>query len=416
VRNSPVKALAFALTVLSAPGISHLRAEEPLTRVAPDAGWNAVFDRTDGWTGADAAGSVDLGDGRTLWLFADTWIGKIRDGKRAPGAWIVNNTIAIHPTDKSAPWRPPDPHTVQFYWGPLDKEKHPTAWLVPPTTPGRVESEENREWYWATGGGVVGSPENGKGRRLIAFFFRVRRDPHGKGVWNFAIVGSSLAVIDNLSDPPEHWRPRVFDIPKTGRIEASAGDRIPLEMLWGLSACVPRETASAASRVLVCGTRKSGPFDMSLVLARAPAESIERFDAWRFVGGSDAPSSQSTDARPIAKGLVSEFSVEQVDQGGRSMWVLIQSEPFFGRRIFARTASRPEGPWSAPRTVYSVPEVVTNRSYFTYAAKGHARLSRPGELLVTYLVNAQSLGDVVRDTTIYHPKFLRVPTADLFGK
>jgi hypothetical protein len=384
--------------------------------VTPDPEWNAVFDRTDGWTGADAAGSVDLGDGRTLWMFADTWIGKIREGKRLPGAWIVNNSIAVHSTDKAAPWRAPNPRTVQFLWGPLDKEGHPTAWLVPPAVPGRAESADGRDWYWATGGGAVAPRENGKGRRLIVLFFRVRRDPHGKGVWNFATIGTSLAVIDNLSDPPERWRPRLFDIPKTGRIDGGVRGQPPLELLWGMSACVPRDPAGSAGRVLVGGTRKSGPLDMALVLARAPAESIERFDAWRFVADSDAASSQSTAARPIAKGLVSEFSMEQMNNGGRPMWVLIQSEPFLGRRIFARTASRPEGPWSEPRTIYRVPEVVTSRSYFTYAAKGHAQLSRPGELLVTYLVNAQSLGEVVRDTTIYHPKFLRVPMAVLLGK
>jgi hypothetical protein len=63
-----------------------------------------------------------------------------------------------------------------------------------------------------------------------------------------------------------------------------------------------------------------------------------------------------------------------------------------------------------------VPEVATNRAYFTYAAKGHARLSRPGELLVTYLVNSQNFGDLIGDTTIYRPMFLRVPAAILFGK
>ncbi len=69
-------------------GVLNVRADDQRTvsAVSSDSGWNAVFDRTDGWTGADAAGSVDLGDGRTLWLFGDTWISKIRDGKRLPGA------------------------------------------------------------------------------------------------------------------------------------------------------------------------------------------------------------------------------------------------------------------------------------------------------------------------------------------
>ncbi len=31
--------------------------------------------RPDGWSGADVAGTVVLGDGRVVWLFGDTWIG-----------------------------------------------------------------------------------------------------------------------------------------------------------------------------------------------------------------------------------------------------------------------------------------------------------------------------------------------------
>src|SRR5579885_2950424 len=114
VRSRRVTALAFVLAILIAPSMRVDAGDEPaLARVTPDAEWNAVFDRTEGWTGADCAGSVDLGDGRTLWMFGDTWV-----GKRQPGAQMVNNSIAVHPTDKSAPWRPPDPRRVQFVWGP----------------------------------------------------------------------------------------------------------------------------------------------------------------------------------------------------------------------------------------------------------------------------------------------------------
>jgi hypothetical protein len=412
---------AWALLLGSMLRVDCVRADDQqqLWAVSSDPGWNAVFDRTDGWTGADAAGSVDLGDGRTLWLFGDTWISKIRDGKRLPGARMVNNSIAVHATNRAEPWRPPDPHSVQFLWGALDKEGHPTAWLVPPTAPGQIESGENRDWFWATGGGVVTGPEKGAARRLIVFLFRTRRDPHGKGVWNFATVGTSLAVIDNVSDAPERWHPRIFDIPGTGQFKDKASGQ-SLEILWGLSAiaqrAVAQRDAAEVSRVLVFGTRRSGPFDMGLVMARAPAAAIERFEDWTFVADSQARESHSTAARPIAKGLVSEFTVEKMDEGGRSIWVLIQSEPLLGKRIFVRTASQPEGPWSGPRTIYGVPDVAANRRYFTYAAKGHAHLSRPGELLVTYLVNSQNFGDLVTDTTIYHPKFLRVPTAILFGK
>jgi hypothetical protein len=414
VKIGRLKAIAFALTILSATGVTRPLADEPprLTRVMPDPEWNAIFDCTDGWTGADCAGSVDLGDGRTLWMFGDTWISKIRDGKRQPGATMVNNSVAVHPTDKAAPWRPPNPRSVQFVWGLNDKQGRPTAWAVPPAIAGDASSDH--DWLWCNGGGVVGVTRDGKGRRLIVFFFRVRRNPQGKGVWNFTTVGTSLAVVDNIGDPPERWRPRVVDIPHSGRILEESPPKPPLEVFWGMST-TEQGTPKDASAVLIFGTRQRG-FETSLVMARAPADVIERFADWQFFAGPRGFDPRLAAALPLASGLVSEFSVERLEESGRSIWVLVQSEPWLGKRIFVRTAPQPEGPWSAPRTIYTVPDVAKSRACFTYAAKGHAALSRPGELLVTYLVNSQNFGDLVTDTTIYRPKFLRVPAAVIFGK
>jgi hypothetical protein len=412
VKHGRLSALAFFLTILSATDAPWLFADEPqlLTRVTPDTEWNSVFDRTDGWTGADCAGSVDLGDGRTLWMFGDTWISKIRNGTRQPGATMVNNSIAVHPTDKTAPWRPPDSRSVQFVWGPDGKDGKPTAWAVPPAIAGDAASD--RDWFWCNGGGVVGAGGDGKGRRLIVFFFRVRRDPHGKGVWNFTTVGTSFAVIDNMADTPEHWRPRIYDMPRKASAGRGGGD---VEFFWGMSASRARDAADEASQFLLFGTRAKRPFETSLVVGRASSATIDSL-AFEFYDGAQWRGSQESLARLLAPGLVSEFSVEEMDNAGKPTWVLIHSEPLLGKRIFVRTAPHPEGPWSPARPIYTVPDIAKSRAYFTYAAKGHVSLSRPGELLVTYLVNSQNFGDLVNDTTIYHPKFLRVPAAILFGR
>jgi hypothetical protein len=382
--------------------------QRPVTSVTPDPEWTAVFDRADGWTGADCAGSVDLGDGRTLWMFGDTWIGKIRDGKRVPGSTMVNNSIAVHPTDKLAPWRPPDPRSVRFVWGPNGKDGRPAAWAVPPAIAGDAASAN--DWLWCNGGGVVGVGRDRKSPRLVVFFFRVRHNPRGKGVWAFATVGTCFAVIDNIADPPERWRPKLYDLPHT-----AASGSSHQEYLWGLSASRERGVADGAAYLRVFGTRKQGPLEMSLIVARASSSNFETAGFEFFVGKVWKPGCE-TCAQPLAGGLVSEFSVEEIESGGRPVYVLIQSEPFLGKRIFARTAPSPEGPWSPRRTIYTVPDVARNGAYFTYAAKGHAALSRPGELLVTYLVNAQNLADVVRDTTIYRPRFLRVPLSAILGR
>ena len=65
--------------------------------------WTRLFERTSGWFGADGIFSIPLsgvdknnneGNDSTLFLFSDTYIGEVKDGKPLPGNTMVNNTIA----------------------------------------------------------------------------------------------------------------------------------------------------------------------------------------------------------------------------------------------------------------------------------------------------------------------------------
>jgi Domain of unknown function (DUF4185) len=409
-------ALVAALVVLScglfnaALGDGRPSAAVPITI---DDSWNAVFDRHDGWTGADCAGTVNLRDGRLLWLFGDTWIGSIRDGKRLPGATMVNNSIAIHPIDPTAPWKAPDPASVRFAWGAANAGQ-PTAWAIPvPKNNGEPTANNAREWLWANGGGLLLERPQGT-RRLLAFFFRVRTNPKGKGVWTFTVAGTTLVIVDQVAEPIDRWQMRVVDLPNWVQSKASPSKPADAEMTWGMATCLNPETAHAKSPdLLIYGIRRSGFLNDGLILARAPAAAIDHFQAWQFYAGNNCWSNEAKAAKPIANGLVSEFSVERLEIPGRPTWILVQSEPLLGKRIFVRMALKPEGPWSARKTVATIPDVERNKSYFTYAAKGHADISRQGELLITYLVNSQEFGDLVRDTTIYHPKVLRLPLSSI---
>jgi Domain of unknown function (DUF4185) len=345
-----------------------------------------------------------------LWLFGDTWISSIRGGRRLPGARMVNNSVAVHPLDRSALWKAPDPQSVRFDWGPDSAKGEPTAWAVPATKGGgAAAANESREWLWANGGGLTVEAAGGA-RRLFVFFFRLRPNPLGKGVWGFAVAGTTLGVVDNVVEPVDRWKLRLLNIPFGPLSQASSDKAAEARLTWGMAACLDPGTAKRESpEALIYGIRKSGFLNDALVVARAPAMAIDDFSKWRFFAGNNQWSHNVEAARPIANGLVSEFSVEQMNCSAGPKWILVQSEPLLGKRIFVRIAFKPEGPWSLRKTIAIVPDVDRSRSYFTYAAKGHARLSRPGELLVTYLVNSQNFGDLVKDTTIYHPKFLRFP-------
>ena len=46
---------------------------------APDI--DAVFQNRLGWIGADGVHSIRLASGKRIWLFSDTWVGRVENGK-----------------------------------------------------------------------------------------------------------------------------------------------------------------------------------------------------------------------------------------------------------------------------------------------------------------------------------------------
>lgn len=57
-------------------------------------GHDAAFENKSGWTGADGAYSVAISDDIILWLFGDTWVGEVQNGRHV-NADLINNSIAI---------------------------------------------------------------------------------------------------------------------------------------------------------------------------------------------------------------------------------------------------------------------------------------------------------------------------------
>src|ERR1039457_5167287 len=81
---------AFALTQLAA--LRLWAGAEPAGKAAPE--WDALFQRESGWIGADGNYSIPLTGNTTLWLFSDTIVGKVKDGKRLD-ARKINNSVAL---------------------------------------------------------------------------------------------------------------------------------------------------------------------------------------------------------------------------------------------------------------------------------------------------------------------------------
>ena len=103
------------------------------------------------------------------------------------------------------------------------------------------------------------------------------------------------------------------------------------------------------------------------------------------------------------------------------------------RAIYARSAPRPEGPWSERVLLYEIPEVsatprrsgatvryagkaprpLLSPETFCYAAKAHPRFAEPGTLLLTYVCSLRGGGlgarpRLLHDLETYVPRVVSV--------
>jgi hypothetical protein len=401
--RAPAVGLFFGL--IAAIGAGCAREETP-SRAGQDAAVQPAarpapalpdFAQSSGWLGADGATTVDLGDGRVLWLFGDTFVGTLKpDGGCAPGTKMVNNTIAVQTLPRGS-----EPGSMTFHWGP-EREGEPTSWAL---SPAGVGEKAKNHWMWPSGGGIrVGAGEDS---RLVLIFAMMRRRDASDSVWNFEAHGAAAVTVLNPGAPAAQWRTEVTALHDD---EADLDARRPVRLIaWGP---VVMADPDSAGRALIFGVDGSKVLDKRVVLARAPRETIQRFETWEFRTPAGW-SAREADAAPIAAAATDVFSVSRVEQDGHARFLMIQTEANLGKRIMARFADKPEGPWSEGRPVFTCPEPGQDSRSFVYAATGHPEVSGSDALLVTYCVNSTDFWHVVGHVALYRPRAIELAWSSL---
>jgi hypothetical protein len=323
-----------------------------------------LFRRDPHWRGADVASSVDLGGGRTLWLFGDTWIDPSGRGKR-DGARMISNSLGIqHGLD-------PATARMSFYWGrAVDGQ------------PDAAFPDRHGESLWFGSGVRVED-------RLVLFFGRTVRYP-GAGL-GFDHVGWTAVLVENPDDEPSAWRIRHLATPPN-----------PLGALLGFAA-----SFRMGNHVYALGSQN--PVKTHPIFAvRWPAEQVRRGDlhdpewwAGEWVGW--VPDSASSQRWPLFEHAQSELTVHHDPSTDR--FLAFHTQGFGPADIVARAAPTLTGPWSGGRMVYRPPEYY-RPEIMIYAGKAHPHL-RGGDLVLTYATNSfQPEG--LADQLIYFPRFVRL--------
>jgi len=348
-------------------------AAAPLVAV-PDSATAHTFGRASdsrpGWTGGDGSYPVRLPDGRTAWLFGDSFVGTAAPASTRPArtrpagvaSGLVRNAIVVQ-----------DGTRLTTLHGPVDPvSRAPRAFLRPAHQPGA--------WYWPASGFV----EDGL-VRVLAHEFRSGAKPDG-----FEWTGRNRIVTLGLPGLAQHG-----DAPVYGRADGS-------EVQWGVA------VLEEADSTYLYGVRDlGGAFHVKHThLARFPRGGSHGF--WQFWDGAGwSPSPWASAALTGAPGPAGPLPLTgiagSVVKVGASY--LLLAIPDFGTAIEARLSCSPVGPWGPPRRLYDIPELHRPTGDRAYLARAYP----DGDgLLVAYSLGPGSPDGDFSRASYYRPRYVRV--------
>src|SRR5690606_36273750 len=142
-----------------------------------------------------------------------------------------------------------------------------------------------------------------------------------------------------------------------------------------------------------------------LVADRVKPRNIEDFDSWEFYNGSDW-SGEIAEVAAIADSVSNELSVVPIANG---QFALIYQYGGIYPEIMMQVGPSPVGPFGPRQIIYRTSDEVDDPDLFTYNAKAHPAISKPGELLVSFNVNSFQFFDVIESKpNLYRPRFIRI--------
>ncbi|HEY6565656.1 MAG TPA: hypothetical protein VIY86_14300, partial [Pirellulaceae bacterium] len=146
---------------------------------------DAMFHRDPRWLGGDDAYSIDLGKGRVVWFFGDSFGEPTVAGQRE-GTEMVRNSVGLQTGY--------DPTTAEFkgYW--REEGGKPSSFIP----------ADGENFYWPGGGVII----DGK---LLQLSMRVR---DAKGDLNFATTGWGAVLLENLEQEPSQWKVQKLVVPQ----------------------------------------------------------------------------------------------------------------------------------------------------------------------------------------------------------
>jgi hypothetical protein len=364
---------AALVVVIFAAVVRGVGASPEQASPAQDIGMRLNFPYEQGWLGADDAYSIAIGQGKSVWLFGDTFAGDVGNKDRNKTTMVRNSVgVTTCPKDK--------PCTIQYFWKNQGTPK-PRSFF---------DTGTDEEWYWPLDGYLDGDT-------LYVSLMIVRNKP-GAGPtdpFGFEIAGTRWATIKKALSTPDLWKVSIKDLTQKD--------------LWP-GASIVRD----GEFVLFYTQASQGEGKGHMIVMRVPVKNIDRPEKNFEYLGSDGKwhtGLPKGDARKVIDQAISEMSVRY--HPSTKKWVAISPGiEFPSKRVIARTADTALGPWSEPQDILEFPEMkssnpIYDKDTFCYATKEHVEFEHDNVVL-TYACNSAVIAKVMNSLELYRPQVVVV--------
>ncbi|ODT35730.1 MAG: hypothetical protein ABS67_00880 [Niabella sp. SCN 42-15] len=332
-------------------------------KVYKDSVFTNYFKRTHGWVAGDGAISFSLNNGKSLWLYGDSYIDNYN---------LVTNTVPCLFQVRNAA-------VSMGISNPADQQTHLGSGS--PKSTFQVGTD-NKFWFW---------PGMGFAKGDTAYIFQNRlRNTGAGGAWAFESV-------DELH---------------------IAKMKISTMQVVGYSNLGTRNKISFNNGILKDGNYqyiygiKNNGFGNDLMVARVPENNF--YAPWEYYNGRSW-NTDMTKASKIHAEFTSSFYVFKL----KHKYVLLTTEFSVGcdqgKEIYSYTSDKPYGPFTNKKMIWTVDDTLNGHYPFFYIATAHPEYDNgKDEMLITYCINGY--GDCVQtcnnnrmDPNVYRPRVIRVP-------
>ena len=392
-RNLQVRAvsLAFFVTVCFASVLpsSSRSAKSPSSFAAP-----SRFPYEQGWLGADSAYSIPFGEGRSLWLLGDTFVGPPKASSRRQATGFIHNSIAITNCSRRN-------CSFEYDWAAMKASKPGPVFSVPGLS---------SDWFWPMDGFVY---------HRTLYIALMQMHAQGSGAFGFAYSGTQLASIRNYLAPPSQWSIRYQTLNRGGSAVPGASIVAQEGPQANPDPSNPRGASYAYFFTVVPKT--GSPPQMGLLrlpLAQLNSAARPGNRNWEYLKSdsnwgrwADTATRLPADAAAVINPGATEMTVRY--HASTKQWIAVYPVGM-DRHAHYSLSSALQGPWGRSENFYSYPEMQPSnpdytRNVFCYAVKEHVEFETAGQIFFTYACNSPKVSEITKNMNLYHPVVVRKP-------